>query len=158
MKNSIKSKSTLFYRALLILTMSIMLTSCSKTELPQPTENLEKESTSLTFLEGVYETSDDCTFWIEPENYSTEITAVEYNIIEISNVFNLVSPEGAKSTIHASVIDDKVIIPEQSYFEGRYVINGIGSISEDGQISIDIDLVDAHSGDPVQSCTLNLIK
>lgn len=158
MYSSRKLKSSLFNKVLFLFCLSSLLISCSKTELPKPEENGSKENSFINLLEGPWNTSDNCNIWTGTESYTTDISIVEYNIIEFTNAFNLVAPSGEKATIHISVMDDDLIIPFQSFIEDRYDISGSGSMTENGDLIFEVEIIDGLTGDPIHSCSLNLSR
>jgi len=129
---------------------------CTKPEPATPLLITEVDIESVRTVEGEWTAVDDCSFWVDKNSYSTHISHVEYNIVEISNALNLEEGSGEDGTMHASVVDNELIIPTQSYLDDRYEVSGIGTLSEDGStMSITLEVKDPD-GEVVDGCEITL--
>lgn len=143
----------------LIITMAIVAIAagCAKPEPAEPLLITEAEAAeSVKTVEGEWTAIDDCSFWIDNNSYTTHITHIEYNIVEITNALNLETGNGDDGTMHGSVVNNELIIPAQSYLDNRYEVSGIGSLSEDGSsMNISLEVTDSN-GDVVDGCDITL--
>lgn len=144
---------------ILMMTILAFAAACGK---PEPSEPIlitdEVEAEAVRTVEGEWTAIDDCSFWIDNDEYTTHITHVEYNIVEISNAMNLESADGEDGTMHGSVVNNELIIPTQSYIDDRYEVSGIGTLSEDGQtLNISIEVTDSD-GEIIDGCDITLVQ
>jgi len=141
------------------MTILAIATGCTKPEPAEPTIVAPTDNTeAVKTIEGEWTAVDDCDFWIDNSAYSTNITHVEYNIVEISNALNLEEGNGDDGTMHASIVNNELIIPTQSYLDDRYEVSGIGTLSEDGQsMNINLEVLDSD-GELVDGCEITLVQ
>lgn len=143
---------------IIVLTLAIFSASCVKTETPQPSIITEVDTESIRSIEGNWNAEDDCSFWVGENIYPTNISQVEYNIVELTNILNLESSGGKDGTMHASVVNNEIIIPAQSYMDDRYQVSGLGTLSEDGEsLTISLEVLDSE-GELVDGCDITLVK
>jgi len=143
---------------IILLSMLALIASCVKPEPAEPLIIAENDIESVKTVEGEWTAVDDCSFWVDNSAYATHITQVEYNIVEITNALNLEASDGTDGTMHASVVNNELIIPTQSYIDDRYEISGIGTVSDDGQsMEITLEVLDSE-GEVVDGCQITLIQ